>query len=358
MSFEQATYSVDEGSSVTVTVLLSQAPERRVVVPVTTTGQAGATATDYSVAPTSVTFASGDTEQTFTFAATADTVDDDNESVLLEFGTLPTGVSEGSPAQATVTITDVPSVQVSFEQATYSVDEGSSVTVTVLLSQAPERRVVVPVTTTGQAGATATDYSVAPTSVTFASGDTEQTFTFAATADTVDDDNESVLLEFGTLPTGVSEGSPAQATVSIVDDSADVPSVQVSFERTAYSVDEGSSVTVTVLLSQAPERRVVVPVTTTGQAGATAADYSVAPTSVTFASGDTEQTFTFAATADTVDDDNESVLLEFGTLPTGVSEGSPAQATVSIVDDSADVPSVTASFERPPTAWTRAARSR
>ena len=67
----------------------------------------------------------------------------------------------------------------------------------------------------------------------------------------------------------------------------------------------------------------VVPVTTTGQGGATAADYSVAPTSVTFAPGDTEQTFTFAATADTVDDDNESVLLRFGTLPTGVAEGSP-----------------------------------
>ena len=125
--------------------------------------------------------------------------------------------------------------------------------------------------------------------------------------------------------------------MSIVDDSADVPSVTASFEQAAYSVDEGSSVTVTVLLSQAPERRVVVPVTTTGQAGATATDYSVAPTSVTFASGDTEQTFTFAATADTVDDDNESVLLEFGTLPTGVSEGSPAQATVTITD----VPSVT-----------------
>ena len=204
MSFEQASaYSVDEGTSVTVTVLLSQAPERRVVVPVTTTGQGGATATDYSVAPTSVTFASGDTEQTFTFAATADSVDDDDESVLLEFGTLPTGVSEGSPAQATVTITDVPSVQVSFEQATYSVDEGTSVTVTVLLSQAPERRVVVPVTTTGQGGATAADYSVAPTSVTFAPGDTEQTLTFAATADSVDDDDERVLLGFGTLPTGV-----------------------------------------------------------------------------------------------------------------------------------------------------------
>ena len=220
---------------------------------------------------------------------------------------------------------DVPSVQVSFEQAAYSVDEGSSVTVTVLLSEAPGRRVVVPVTTTGQAGATAADYSVAPTSVTFASGDTEQTFTFAATADTIDDDDESVLLRFGSLPTGVSEGSPDEATVSIVDDPADVPSVQVSFEQATYTVDEGSSVTVTVLLSEAPGRRVVVPVTTTGQAGATAADYSVAPTSVTFASGDTEQTFTFAATADTIDDDDESVLLRFGSLPTGCLRAAPTR---------------------------------
>ena len=85
-----------------------------------------------------------------------------------------------------------------------------------------------------------------------------------------------------------------------------------------------------------------MPITAAGRGGATAADYSVAPTSVTFAPGDTEQTFTFAATADTVDDDNESVLLRFGSLPTGRRlRAAPTQATVSIVDDPADVPSVT-----------------
>ena len=343
-SFEQATYTVDEGSSVTVTVELSEDPKRSVTVPLTAANQGGAGSSDYSGVPQSVTFASGETEKTFTFTAAADDVDDDGESVLLGFGTLPTAVSEGSPAQATVSIVDdpadVPSVTVSFGASDYSVDEGSSVTVTVELSQAPERQVVVPITTTGQAGAGPSDYSVAPTSVTFAPGDTEQTFTLAATADTDDDDNESVLLSFGTLPTGVAEGSPAQATVTITD----VPSVTASFEQATYTVDEGSSVTVTVELSQAPERTVVVPITATGQAGAGSSDYSVAPTSVTFASGDTEKTLTFTATADTVDDDNESVLLSFGTLPTGVSEGSPAQATVSIVDDPADVPSVTVSF--------------
>ena len=59
-----------------------------------------------------------------------------------------------------------------------------------------------------------------PTSLTFNSGDTEKSITFAATDDSVDDDGESVLLSFGTLPTErVSlTGSMTSATVNITDD--------------------------------------------------------------------------------------------------------------------------------------------
>ena len=50
--------------------------------------------------------------------------------------------------------------------------------------------------------------------MTFASGDTEQSFTFSATDDSVDDDDESVLLGFGTpLPAGVTAGTNNEATV-------------------------------------------------------------------------------------------------------------------------------------------------
>ena len=61
-----------------------------------------------------------------------------------------------------------------------------------------------------------------------------------------------------------------------------------------------------VTLSADPERSVTVPLTATNQDGASSADYSGVPESVNFASGDTEKSFTFAATADTVDDDGES----------------------------------------------------
>ena len=341
VSFGAATYTVEESddsstietreNEVTVTVTLSADPEREVVIPLTAAGQDNASTDDYSGVPESVTFPSGDTEKSFTFAATADEVDDDGEGVKLSFGTLPDGVTAGSTAEAVVSITDddVPSVTASFGAATYTAAEGSSVEVTVTLSADPERSVTVPLTSTNQGGASSADYSGVPESVTFASGDTEKTFTFAATADEVDDDGEGVKLSFGTLPTGVTAGTTDESVVSITDD--DVPSVTASFGAATYTAAEGSSVEVKVTLSADPERSVTVPLTATNQDGASSTDYSGVPASVTFASGDTEKSFTFAATADDVDDDGESVRLGFGTLPDGVTAGSTSTTTVSIL---------------------------
>ena len=119
--------------------------------------------------------------------------------------------------------------------------------------------------------------------------------------------------------------------VSITDD--DVPQVKVSFAQASYTAAEGGTVEVTVTLDADPERTVVVPITHTPQDGADSSDYSGAPANVTFVSGDTSEDFTITLADDTVDDDDESVLLGFGTLPDRVSEGTTAEATLSITDD-------------------------
>ena len=326
-----------------VTVTLSADPERTVEIPLTATNEAGASISDFSGVPDeAITFNSGDTSQTITFEATADDVDDDDESVTVGFGSsLPAGVTPGTPNETEVSITDddVPSVAVMFGQADYSVAEGSTVPVTVTLSADPERTVTIPLTATNEGGASISDFSGVPATITFTSGDTSETFTFEATSDDVDDDDESVTLGFGSsLPAGVTPGTPNETEVSITDD--DVPQVTVSFENSEYTVAEGATTTISVTLSGDPERTVEIPITATGQNGATAADYSV-PTSVTFNSGDTSQTITFTATSDSVDDDDESVTVGFGSsLPAGVTPGTPNETEVSIIDD--DVPSVTA----------------
>ena len=344
VSFGQSSYTATEGSSVTVKVLLSDDPEQTVTIPLSATGQGGATGDDYSGVPTGLTFESGDTEKTFSFTAAQDTVDDDGESVDIGFGTLPTGFRTGSTDTTTVSITDddVPQVTVSFEQSGYTVAEGSSVDVKVTLSADPERTVTIPLSATGQGGATGDDYSGVPTGLTFESGETEKTFSFTAAQDTVDDDDESVDIGFGTLPAGVSTVNNGinSTTVSITDD--DVPSVFVKFGQVSYTVAEGSSVSVKVLLTADPERTVVIPLDTTGLGGVTDDDYSGVPSSVTFNSGDTEKSFSFSAARDSNNDDGESVRIRFVNLPAGVSQAGITVSQVYIYD----VPSVTVSFEQ------------
>ena len=128
--------------------------------------------------------------------------------------------------------------------------------------------------------------------------------------------------------------------VSITDD--DDPEVKVSFGADQYTAGEGGTVEVTVTLDADPERTVAIPVTATGQDGATSSDYSGVPANVTFDAGDTSKTFTFSADDDALDDDDEEVLITFGTLPTGVSAGTVKETLVSITDD--DDPEVKVSF--------------
>ncbi len=95
--------------------------------------------------------------------------------------------------------------------------------------------------------------------------------------------------------------------------------------------------------SQAPERTVTILLSKTAQDGASAADYSGVPASVSFAATERGKTFTFEATQDSVDDDGESVKVELDTPPAGFSKGTNDHTVISITDD--DAPQLTVSFE-------------
>ena len=276
LSIEDVREREDVGGMV-FEVTLSEASDDMVTVDWTTSNDTAETPADYQEESGTLTFAAGETVQTLTVTIINDTVDEEEEETFTV--TLSNAVNAGiEDASATGTITDddVPSVHVSFEQGTYTVDEGSLVTVKVTLNADPERTVIIPITTTDQDGASSADYSGVPASVTFNAGDTEVDITFTASSDSVDDDGESVKLGFGnTLPAGVSAGNTDEAVVTITDD--DAPSVEVSFEQGTYTVDEGSTVPVTVTLNADPERTVIIPITTTDQDGASSADYSGVP---------------------------------------------------------------------------------
>ena len=380
VSFGAATYTATEGgAAATVRVELDAAPGRAVTVPLPPVHVGGATAADYSGLPASVTFGANQTAQTFTVTATPDTDSDGGESVSIGFGALPPGVFAGHPASAAVTLADgsEQTLVVDFGTASNSnvikVREGLVIhRFTLILDSAPQLPVTIPLVVTHVGGATAADYTELPASVTFGVGESVVGFDLRAIPDETKEIGEGLRLDFGTLPPGVTKGTwGPYETLEFVDVGAE--QVMVSFGAATYTATEGgAAATVRVELDAAAGRpvtvpratafttgtgtytlsSVVIPLTTADVGGATAADYSGIPETVTFAANQTAVTFTVTATADTDADGGDSVSIGFGTLPAGVFAGSPA-TTVTLADDSGPGPTpmtMTARFTQTPSA--------
>ena len=160
-----------------------------------------------------------------------------------------------------------------------------------------------------------------------------------------DHDADGVSVDVGGPPSGFGERvpttSPELGSVPVDRRYPGVPdhaghkvdgAVIVLFGAPAYVIAEGGpAVPVTVLLTADPAGEVVIPITATPGGGATPADYTVAPTVLVFAPGETRSTVTVAAIDDSEVDGGESVRLGFGTLPAGVRHGN--QLTVFVIED-------------------------
>ena len=206
---------------VTVTASLNGSPlPTATTVTVSVTGGTAVSGTDYAaVSDFTVTIQDGQTSGTtqLSFNPTDDGLYEGDETVIL------TGSATGLTADtATLTITDNNTL-VTFGASFYTVSEGAAATVLVDLSTVPTAPVTILLTKEHLGGATGTDYSGVPPSVTFTTEQTQRTFTVTATDDSVDDEGESLLLGFGPLPDGFAPGSPATARVTLMDNDMPPP---------------------------------------------------------------------------------------------------------------------------------------
>ena len=333
VSFGSDSYRVEEGASVTVTVILSGVPDREVTLDILSLGQGGAAeGVDYILPFGSVTIGSDVTIATFTLSASSDDDDDDGESVVLSFlDPLPTGISRVEPSTTEVSILDdaaaVNEQPVADAGPDQTVTEGVLVTLDGSGSTDPEGGALSYswVQASGEA-VTLSDSAIAEptfTSPVDLSRDAELLFTLVVTDDT--------------------DQSSASDTVLITVE-ASTPAVVVSFVSDDYAVSEGSSVSVGIVLDMVPRRSVSVNVLASGLGGATEDDYILSFTSFTFGPEAREATLDVSAVEDSADEDGERVSLELtlDSPSSNVSLGSPSTEEVLLLDDE-----VTVSFGEP-----------
>lgn len=305
---------VVEGNSGTVTatftVTLSAASSQTVTVIATSADGTASAPGDYTAVPaTTVTFAPGQTSQTVSVSVNGDTLIENDETYFVSL-TAATNASIADDQGLGAIINDDPVPTISINDV--SVVEGNSgtanATFTISLSKASDQTITV---TYGTADGTATspaDYTgTSPTVLTFAPGETSKPVTVAVKGDTANEANETFFVQLINTTNATIADDEGQATI-VNDD----PSPTISISN--VTVVEGHSGTVnatfTISLSAASTQTVTVVATSANDTATVPSDYtSLAPTTVTFAPGETSKTINVAVNGDTERESNETFFV-------------------------------------------------
>lgn len=314
LQFGAASYNVDESDeSVTVEVTVDPTSAAGITVDVAPTGGTAVNGEDFDLTvPTQLSITASSAVVTFTVGISEDLAYEGMETIELSL-TNPQGVDKprvGIVGTTTINIRDnepVPTVQLSHD--TYTTTETAvSRTITATLDAAAAVAVSVDYETSDGTATAGADYEMVTGTLTFAPGETTQTFDLPILDDVLNEATETAIVTL-LNPVLVNLGNPISATVEIEDDD---PQPVVNFETAETAVDEATgTVTVTLTLSEPSGRPVEVSYAPTMSGTATTgSDYSQATGSVIFPALTTSQTISITIIDDSTDEPEESLVLE------------------------------------------------
>ncbi len=232
----------------------------------------------------------------------------------------------------TSTVTPLPPY-VYFTQPAQNVSEPTgSVTIVFQLSASTHQIVQVPYSLGGTAASGVDHYGVNG-SVSIPVGQTQGTLTILLNNDNTDEYDETLIVTMGT-PTFAVLSTPSVQTITILDD--DGPPTVYFTASTQRNGEAIGTMTVGMQLSGVSGKNITVPFSVSGSAELN--DYSISASPVQIPAGFTTANILITVVSDSVDEDDETVIVTMGAPPDGnVILGAPSEHTATIVDDDAPV---------------------
>jgi CSLREA domain-containing protein len=313
-------------TTLTFDVSLSAASGRQVTVDYTTADQTANAGSDYGARFGTLTFAPGETAKTIAVTVNGDLTAEPDETLRVPLNNPANATLADAEGIGTIDNDDGPPA---ISIADLTVIEGNSgtstATLTVTLTNPSSSTVTVDWATNGNTAGSGSDFTAGGGTVTFNPGQTSQTIAVTIHGDTTVEGNESFFVNL----TNPANGSlaDAQATVTIADDDG-TPSLTIN----NLTVDESAgTAAITVLLAPSSAQTVTVHASTSPGTATAGADYTTASSVLTFAPGETSQTFNVPIASDFVTEGAETFTV---TLDTPVNAAiASGTATVTIVDD-------------------------
>ena len=353
VSFSEGMLTVAEDiGTVPVTVELSSPAPSDIAVPLSWADASARVNTDYTRPGSSVIVVAGEMTATLNIPIINDNVVEPDErfAVALSLVTVNLTFTTGGFAAVAITIENDDTTTVSFADVrgapitSVTIVEGNTGLGVLSLTNPVATNIRLPIVYTDGTAEGGTHYDNTFLTTSIAAGQRFGSIAIGVFDDTVANDDRTFTISFDTSALDDVELSTPGGTLTVIIENDDDP-IPVEFaDATATVAEGGGPVMVTVRLSEAATQEIIVPVMTvattesqsvsTGNTEAFASeDYTALPSSVTFATGDTEQTIAITITDDDRYENDETFVVTFGTLPSSVTAGTQTTTTVTITDD-------------------------
>ncbi|MCK5074378.1 MAG: hypothetical protein KAQ98_13190 [Bacteriovoracaceae bacterium] len=341
VSFDATTQNVTESGTVTVTFVINEPITTDVTITygASVGSTASASGVDHNFVGGSLVIPAGDLSLGTTFLVTTDTLDEDNETIIVEI-LAAAGTSISSPSTHTITINDDDSSPtVYFLTPSQTVYEGDVIiSATVSLTEISGRDVTVPYTFNVSSTATSTgtnpDHDLVEGNFIIAEGSLTQTVTFNVISDILDEDDETIIIDMGT-PVGADAGIITQHTVTITDITPEPVVEFASIQQT--SAENAGTIAATITLTASSGKTITIPYTLdAGSTATSGTDHDLASSgNISIPSGTSTYLLTIAITDDGSDEWNENFEIKMGT-PNNATLGTNSEHNIIITDDDAE----------------------
>ena len=328
LSVKDATVS-ESAASVVVKFKLSSKAKRKVKATWSTADGSAQAGSDYVPGSGAIKIRPGERKAKAEIALSSDGSDEDAEAFVVRLDSVKRAKIGTGTAEVTIADDDQPP---SLSASPTVVPEGDAAAqdgvVEVSLSAPSGRTVEVGYSMTPGTATTGTDFDAASGSVTIPAGESAAEIGVQVVGDTLDEADEtfSVVLS---APVNATLGE-SSAVVTIADDD---PTPAISLTTT--SIAEGTSGThdreLVATLSAPSGRAVSADWATASGSALASADFTAAAGTLSFAPGDTTETFEVTTIGDFDDESDETFTIVFSDLVNVA--GPPAPASVTILDD-------------------------
>jgi YVTN family beta-propeller protein len=354
LQFTEPTVTAGEGDGeLSLTVTRTGGADGQVTVQYLAMPESTATAdSDYTGASGTLTWPAGETTaQVIKITLTDDHEVEQTETVKFTLNNTTGGATLGSPAQATLSITDndvaaTPGT-LQFAEPTSTAGEGDGeLGLTVTRLGGSDGEITVQYLATGGSTATAnSDYTGGSGTLTWPSGDsTPKPLPITLIDDSAHEPTEMIQFTLNNLTGGATLGSPDQATLSIIDNDTAPPVLKpgvLQFAEATYTANESDGqINLSVIRSGGSDGQVTVNYTATDSSTATAdSDYTGTQGTLTWATGDmTAKSLTLNLINDTQVEGPEIILFSLSNPSGGATLGNVAHTTVTLADNEVSTP--------------------